>query len=184
MSVELPGYNKWIFEVITKLKINPVDGEQLFRDPNWFACYDDGMTPDEAIAEATEKGVIEEMKIRGIDVAGHFIMYCKSCNKVISQCRCPDPNKKKIYAICQDCEDKGVTMEKQEITAGEKLLVEHFRGMNGSFYTAFFDAALKADNTNLEKMGAGFPEEIEAVKKYKFEPGYWENLQVRYDNSL
>jgi len=56
--VKLPGYTKWIFEVVYQLGITPEEGEKLFRDPNWFACYDDGMTPKEAIKEAKERGNI------------------------------------------------------------------------------------------------------------------------------
>jgi hypothetical protein len=46
------------------------------------------------------------MKIKGVDVVGHYIMYCKECNKVISQCRCMDLNKTKYYAVCDECEKK------------------------------------------------------------------------------
>ena len=34
---------------------------------------------------------------------GHFIEVCKSCGDVISQCRCPDPNKEKRYGVCAKC---------------------------------------------------------------------------------
>jgi len=123
------------------------------------------------------------MKIKGIEVSGHFIMLCKNCNAVIAQCRCRDLNKPKIYAICDNCEKKETVKElKDELTQGEKLLVEYFREITGSFYTAFFNAALKADMYNLSRLEVGFPEEIHAVKRYKLEDDYWKSIESKYEN--
>jgi len=33
----------------------------------------------------------------------HFKEVCRKCRTVVSQCRCPDPNKKVTYVICEDC---------------------------------------------------------------------------------
>jgi len=128
------------------------------------------------------------MKIKGIEVSEHYIILCNICKKVITQCRCADLNKKKVYSVCDDCKEsekiETIRELKNEITDGEKLLVEHFRGMNGSFYQSFFNAALKADGINLAKLETGFPEEIQAVRKYQTEKSYWERLQQRYDSNL
>ncbi len=35
---------------------------------------------------------------------GHFIMRCKECDTVISQCRCMDCNKEIRYGICAKCD--------------------------------------------------------------------------------
>ena len=51
-------------------------------------------------------------------------------------------------------------------------------------YTSFFRAAMVADTINSHKLYEGFPEEIEAVRKFKNEDGYWEELQERYNISL
>jgi len=56
--MELPGYTKWIFEICQLLEITPEEGEKLFRDPNWFFCYDDGMTSEAAIKKAKRVGAI------------------------------------------------------------------------------------------------------------------------------
>jgi len=56
--MELPGYTKWIFEICQLLEITSEEGEKLFRDPNWFFCYDDGMTPEAAIKKAKRVGAI------------------------------------------------------------------------------------------------------------------------------
>jgi len=34
-------------------------GANLVEGVNWFGCWDDGMTPEDAVAEAREKGAIE-----------------------------------------------------------------------------------------------------------------------------
>ena len=41
--------------------LRPVaDGAKLLpaHDPSWYFCYDDGMTPAEAVAEARRKGIV------------------------------------------------------------------------------------------------------------------------------
>jgi len=41
----------------------------------------------------------------------HFIKLCRVCNAVISQCRCPSPNKTTSYGLCSQCTSKGVREE-------------------------------------------------------------------------
>ena len=41
----------------------------------------------------------------------HFIEKCKECEKVISQCRCPDLNKTIRWGICKEC---SMAMENKE----------------------------------------------------------------------
>ena len=36
----------------------------------------------------------------------HFIKYCRVCQTVISQCRCPSKDKKILWGVCWDCEEK------------------------------------------------------------------------------
>jgi hypothetical protein len=38
----------------------------------------------------------------------HFIKYCRECQKVISQCRCPSKDKKVLWGVCRDCETKEI----------------------------------------------------------------------------
>lgn len=35
----------------------------------------------------------------------HFIETCKYCGTVISQCRCPSPNKEKRVGVCNNCHE-------------------------------------------------------------------------------
>lgn len=36
----------------------------------------------------------------------HFIEICKHCGDVISQCRCPSPNKEKREGVCDKCKNR------------------------------------------------------------------------------
>lgn len=63
---------------------------------------------------------------------------------------------------------------------GERKLVEFQLGMSGSFYKSFFDAAFKADETNLVRLSVGFPEEIQALRRYRGESGYWDKIREEY----
>lgn len=42
-------------------------------------------------------------------MSGHYVKYCKGCDKVMSQCRCPSKDKTVLYGLCEECEKK--TME-------------------------------------------------------------------------
>lgn len=65
---------------------------------------------------------------------------------------------------------------------GEKKLVEYNFGMSGSFYKNFFETAFRADGFNLSRLEAGFPQEIQALKRYRSEPGYWDGLKEEFMN--
>ena len=64
-------------------------------------------------------------------------------------------------------------------TVGEKKFYEFKKGMSGVFYKALFEAGFKADPENLQKLAAGFPDEMAALYRFKSEDGYWENLCAR-----
>ena len=52
-------YFEWTADVC-KLMGKPLEyGNELVKDPNWFGCWDDRMTPQQAIDEARSKGIIE-----------------------------------------------------------------------------------------------------------------------------
>ena len=46
----------------------------------------------------------------------HFIIICKECGDIISQCRCPGPDKKKIEGLCENCQEK---IEESHLAATE-----------------------------------------------------------------
>lgn len=51
-------YFRWISDLCKCLDLPPKFGVYFIPDPNWFGCYDDGMSPAEALEEAKQKGVI------------------------------------------------------------------------------------------------------------------------------
>jgi hypothetical protein len=71
---------------------------------------------------------------------GHFIRLCKVCGKVICQCRCPDPDKRKEYDVCDDC--KKTTVDKmKEDTLGVHNVEETIQ----KAIKAYFDRGLIVD---------------------------------------
>ena len=59
-AVPEPRFFSWVVECCALLGWRREEGERLFpgADPSWFFCYDDGMSPEEAVAEAVRKGVV------------------------------------------------------------------------------------------------------------------------------
>jgi hypothetical protein len=53
------------------------------------------------------------------------------------------------------------------------------RGTSGSFMTNLFKTIMSADIQNQMKLSLGFPNEVEVVRRYKNEDGYWQKLQER-----
>lgn len=54
------------------------------------------------------------------------------------------------------------------------------RGTSGSFMTNLFKTIMSADISNQMKLSLGFPNEVEVVRKYRNEDGYWQNLQKKF----
>jgi hypothetical protein len=50
----------WVAECCKLLNWKPEDGSKLLpeNDPCWFYCFDDGMSPKDAVDEAIAKGVV------------------------------------------------------------------------------------------------------------------------------
>jgi hypothetical protein len=53
------------------------------------------------------------------------------------------------------------------------------KGTSGSFMTNLFKTIMSADIQNQFKLSLGFPNEVEVVRKYKNEDGYWQQLQKK-----
>ena len=70
-------------------------------------------------------------------------------------------------------------MEKITGTEGERDLVKYLRQHSGSFCKGLFDLIVKADNSNLRRIGEGFPDHVRAWK-LKQEMGEREFLEA-YD---
>lgn len=52
-------YYRWIADCCQELGWDIREGERMVEDVNWWGCYDDGMTPKEAVDEAVSKGVVK-----------------------------------------------------------------------------------------------------------------------------
>lgn len=53
------------------------------------------------------------------------------------------------------------------------------KGTSGSFMTNLFKTIMSADMGNQLKLSMGFPNEVEVVRRYQLEEGYWQNLQKK-----
>jgi hypothetical protein len=53
------------------------------------------------------------------------------------------------------------------------------KGTSGSFMTNLFKVIMSADIQNQFKLSLGFPNEVEVVRRYKNEDGYWQQLQEK-----
>ena len=53
------------------------------------------------------------------------------------------------------------------------------KGTSGSFKTNLFKTIMSADMENQFKLSLGFPNEVEVVRRYQLEDGYWQKLQEK-----
>ena len=53
------------------------------------------------------------------------------------------------------------------------------KGTSGSFMTNLFKTIMSADIQKQFKLSLGFPNEVEVVRRYKNEDGYWQKLQEK-----
>jgi hypothetical protein len=53
------------------------------------------------------------------------------------------------------------------------------KGTSGSFMTNLFKTIMSADIGNQVKLSLGFPNEVEVVRRYQNEDGYWQELQKK-----
>jgi hypothetical protein len=61
----------------------------------------------------------------------------------------------------------------------ELEFVFFMRGTSGSFMTNLFKTIMSADMGNQIKLSLGFPNEVEVVRRYQNEDGYWQELQKK-----
>ncbi len=49
----------WLKDVCVLLDKPSTYGIELMKDMSWFYCFDDGLSPAQAVAEARSKGVVK-----------------------------------------------------------------------------------------------------------------------------
>ncbi len=67
----------------------------------------------------------------------------------------------------------------KELNKGERFIVEWQYNVLGSFGMALADAMSRADEPNLNKLSAGYPEEVEAYRNYTRTRGWWADVKRR-----
>lgn len=67
------------------------------------------------------------------------------------------------------------------MTKAEQKFMFYKNGMEGSFFTALFDAMEKADHVNLNRLKSAFPDEAYVVERYRDEHGYFQKLEREFN---
>ena len=70
-------------------------------------------------------------------------------------------------------------MNFDDLTKGERFIVDWKYGLAGGFKSALLHAIAKADSGNQEKLKAGFCSEVTAFQNYTNVEGWWTELQER-----
>lgn len=61
-----------------------------------------------------------------------------------------------------------VALASDDWTAGEKLILRwQFRSL-GHFWTQLFEAMVRADDENLDRLALGYPDAVEALRDWRF----------------
>ena len=81
---------------------------------------------------------------------------------------------------------EGIWVEADEapVTEGEHSLYRWQYYLTGDFEQKLWEAITQADSKNLERLGLGFPEHVEAYRRYSYERGYWDALKGRIEAGL
>ena len=66
------------------------------------------------------------------------------------------------------------------LNEGERHLFEYLHQMSGGFMHGLIDTMMHADQFNLARLKMGFPEEAEAVRRYKNEDNYHIYIEENY----
>lgn len=60
-TIKRNSFFSWVAEVCIELGWEIERGGKLVRDPNWYHCYEDGLSAKQAVAEAKEKLIVESI---------------------------------------------------------------------------------------------------------------------------
>lgn len=70
------------------------------------------------------------------------------------------------------------------LNKGERFVVEWQYGMLGGFMNELAELMCRAKPPNLELLGLGFPDEANAIMRYKNEVGFWEEIKKKAANDV
>lgn len=65
------------------------------------------------------------------------------------------------------------------VSEGEMKLIQYIDGQSGPFNKALFETILHADCLTLNRLDKVFSEEVSAVRRYKSEPTFVEEVRAR-----
>jgi hypothetical protein len=69
------------------------------------------------------------------------------------------------------------------IRQGDKHLCEWRYGMSSHFYSVLFVAMVAASETEINQIGLGFPEEVDAYKRYQQQRGFFQQIEAEWKAS-
>ena len=73
-----------------------------------------------------------------------------------------------------------MNVDPTKLTVGEiELLQWQYGGGLGGFKEALWKAIQHADISNLNLLSTGFPDQVEAYRRFTSEDGYWEDVMSR-----
>ena len=73
------------------------------------------------------------------------------------------------------------TEQEFKLTNADYELYAWAMGGKSSFMNNLFQAMSKADTVNLSRLSRGFPEEVDAYRRYTREAGYWDSVRNRIE---
>ena len=109
------------------------------------------------------------------------------CQGCVAESPTSEPTKLCIeLGACMTCNGtpfEGIWVETDEVpvTEGELSLYRWQYHRAGDFEQKLWEAITQADSTNLGKLELGFPEHVEAYRRYSYERGYWDVLRARIE---
>ena len=72
-------------------------------------------------------------------------------------------------------------MTEYELTEEEIAVYNWQFGLQGDFFTALWNAIIKADAQNLAQLSLAFPNEVSGYQKYTRQNGWWEQVVKKWD---
>lgn len=69
------------------------------------------------------------------------------------------------------------------IRRGDQHLCEWRYGMASHFYSVLFAAMIAANETQINQISLGFPEEVDAYKRYQTDKNFWPQIESEWKAS-
>ena len=70
------------------------------------------------------------------------------------------------------------------LTNQEWRVYEWQYGLCGDFRKGLWQAIIRADDHNLNLLALGFPDEVNGYRKYAEEPGWWQEVEAKANQTI